>query len=545
MTFLRGREPATTTNSDHEGNTPGDADRVGPGDLGDPGAPVDAADGPAASSADASWSPVAVETHISVLFLVGDRAFKLKKPVRLPILDWRTREAREAACHREVELNSRLAPDVYLGVDDIVANGEVVDHLVVMRRMPADRRLRAVLVDGADVAVQLHDLARLLARFHAGARRSAVIAADATVDAVADRWATNLRVLRGRVGDVSDPTTVDAGVVARITALVDRYLAGRRALFDARIDAGMIVDGHGDLMAEDVYLLDDGPRVLDCIEFSDRLRHVDVLDDVCFLAMDIERFGSRAAADDFLDAYVAASGEHHPASLAHHWIAYRAGVRAYVACVRAAQGDAHAAADIAEARGLLDLALAHLQEGRVRLVLVGGLPGTGKSTVANAIGAARDWTVLHSDVVRKELLGLRPTDPARAAFGEGAYSDDHTSATYDALLERAIARLVMGESVVLDASWTDPRLRERAVAAAHDCDSDLVVLECRAPRDVAATRIATRVDATGSDATAQVAAAMARSTSPWTGAVVLDTTADLDVTISGALAAVDRPATFD
>lgn len=521
--------------------------RRDPGDHGDDGADredrEDRHDGgngdDGAMPVVASLSPAAIETHISVLFLVGDRAVKLKKPVRLPILDWRTREAREVACHREVELNRRLAPDVYLGVHDIVDDGEPVDHLVVMRRMPPERRLRQLLVDGVDVTAPLRDLAQLLARFHAGADRSDDIAANATVDAVAARWATNLGIVHEHIGDTTDPTRVDGAVVARIEELLGRYLAGRGALFDARITAGMIVDGHGDLMAEDVYLLDDGPRPLDCIEFSDRLRSVDVLDDVCFLTMDIERFGSRAVAEAFLAAYDDASGERHPASLAHHWIAYRAVVRAYVACVRADQGRTHAADDIAEARTLLDLARRHLEEGRVRLVLVGGLPGTGKSTIANAIGAATGWPVLHSDVVRKELLGLAPTDSARAAFGEGAYSDERTTATYEDILQRARALLSMGETVVLDASWTDPAWRERAIALSDATASESIVLECRAPRAVADRRIATRVDAVGSDATASVAAAMADDAVPWSGSVVLDTTRPFDETVTAAIAAID------
>lgn len=486
-----------------------------------------------------SLSPTVTETHISVLVQLGDRVFKLKKPVHLQILDWRTRASREAACHREVELNRRLSPDVYLGVYDVVEDGVPVDHLVVMRRMPADRRLRTLLEQGVDVTDALRHLAGMLARFHARAQRSPEISANATVSAIAARWHDNLRVLREHAGDPSaDSAVVDVVVVERITELADRYLAGRGRLFESRVAAGLVVDGHGDLMAEDVFLLDDGPRVLDCIEFSDRLRAVDVLDDVCFLAMDLERFGSRMMADRFLDDYMAASGEQHPASLARHWIAYRAVVRAYVACVRADQGRSHAATDAAEARVLLDLALRHLEEGRVRLVLVGGLPGTGKSTVANALAAALTFEVLHSDVVRKELLGLRPDESARSAFGEGAYAPAHTDRTYTELLGRAVEHLSMGESVVLDASWTDPRWRERAAELADTTASELLVLECRAPREVADARIAARIDATGSDATAAVAATMAAASAPWSGAVALDTTGPIDATVSSAIAAV-------
>jgi len=498
-------------------------------------APVDRADD---HEVMASFAPTAVETHISVLFAVGDRMMKLKKPAHLSILDWRERQARERACHREVDLNRRLAPDVYLGVLDVVRDGRPVDHLVEMRRMPDERRLSRLLTEGANVSGALGDLACLLARFHAEAGRSALIDSRATVDAVAARWTALFPVVRDFSGPVASADVLDLAIVERVEELSTRYLAGRRRLFDRRIAEGHIVDGHGDLMAEDIFVLDDGPRVLDCIEFSDELRSVDVLDDVCCLAMDIERFGSAEAATAFLRYWATASGDCHPSSLAHHWIAYRAMVRAHVACLRAEQGRTHAPDDIAEARGLVDLACAHLERGRLRIVAVAGLPGTGKSTVAGAVADALGWPVVHSDIVRKELLGLEPTVEAIGARGDLAYSAVTTTRTYETLLERAGAVVSMGESVVLDATWNDPAMRERLAALAVVTGSELVVLECTAPQAVAAERLASRPEATGSDATAEVADLMAVFTRHWDGAAVLDTTTSLDATVAVALDAV-------
>ena len=486
-----------------------------------------------------SYAPSATETHISLLFGFGDRMFKLKKPVRLSILDWRDRAARERACHREVELNRRLSPDVYLGVIDVWRDGAMVDHLVEMRRMPASRRLAHLLGDGVDVSTELTELAGLVARFHATARRSTAISARATVEAVGARWDELLRVVRAHAGPSTEPGMLDEVVVERIAELSSGYLAGRRALFASRISSGLIVDGHGDLMAEDIFLLEDGPRVLDCIEFSDELRSVDVLDDVCTLAMDLERFGSAALAAHFLGAYAEASGEHHPSSLADHWIAYRAMVRADVACTRADQGAAHAPADLAEAQMLLDVARRHLERARVRLVVVSGLPGTGKSTVANALGASTKWSVVHSDLVRKELFGLAPDCSAVDALGAYAYSPATTTRTYEMMLACAADHLSMGESVVLDATWRDPHWRSRVEAVARAGHAELVVLECVAPDDVTEMRLTRRPDTVGSDATVDVARAMARHAECWPGAVVLDTTKPLDITLTRAMDALD------
>jgi hypothetical protein len=472
-----------------------------------------------------------VETHISVLAFVGDRVYKLKKPVSLGFLDFSTRQARRAACHEEVRLNRRLAPDVYLGVADVLGpDGEPCDHLVVMRRMPAERRLSNLL--GRDVDDHLRQIARLLATFHAGAATSAEISRAGTRDAVAANWEANFDQMAPFVGPVLDP-----GTAARVQALARRYLAGREALFQLRIAEGRVRDGHGDLQAEDIFCLEDGPRILDCIEFDERLRHGDVLADVAFLAMDLERLGAAEAARRFLGYYREFAGEQYPASLAHHYVAYRAHVRAKVACLRHAQGDASAALRAGE---LLDLSLRHLERARVALVLVGGLPGTGKSALATAVADALDWSVLRSDEVRKDLAGIPHHRPVPTAYGEGLYAPEVTKLTYEELLGRARRALEAGESVVLDASWTDARARAAAVEVASATASELFQLRCSAPPELAAGRMAARRSAgcDASDATPAIAAAMAEAAHPWPEAMPIDTSSTLARSLDQALAAL-------
>ncbi len=169
-------------------------------------------------------------------------------------------------------------------------------------------------------------------------------------------------------------------------------------LFEARVAAGCVCDGHGDLLADDVFCLADGPRVLDCIDFSDQLRYGDVLADVAFLAMDLELLGAAELATRFLALYDELSGDRHPSTLVDYYVAFRALIRAKVSALRCEQGDEGARA---LATRFLDLALERLRQGRVVMVLVGGAPGTGKTTVAGALGHRRAWAVLRSDVVRK------------------------------------------------------------------------------------------------------------------------------------------------
>ncbi|WP_328615277.1 AAA family ATPase [Amycolatopsis sp. NBC_00355] len=464
---------------------------------------------------DAPWAAVH-ETHIGVVFLLGDLAYKLKKPVDLGFLDFSARETRERVCHREVELNRRLAPDVYLGVSDVTGpDGVVCDHLIVMRRMPEDRRLSTLVRRGVPLHTTIRRLARQLAGFHARADRGPAIDADETRDAVRARWRDSFEQVRPFHG-----TVLDAATAIEIEALAEDFLAGRKALFDRRIAEGHVVDGHGDLLADDIFCLDDGPRVLDCLEFDDHLRHVDVLDDVAFLAMDLERLGAPELADQLVADYREFAGDPAPPALLHHYLAYRAFVRVKVACLRSAQGDAEAAELAREYAGI---ALRHLRLGRVRLVLVGGAPGTGKSTIA---GGLADWlgaTLLQSDRLRKELAGLDPAPRSAEPYRQGLYADTHTETTYAELVRRAGVLLALGETVVLDASWSFARHRRLAADVAELATSPVVAVCCEVPEAVAAQRIETRRAAL-SDATPEIAHRLAADADPWPEAHPLTTT---------------------
>ena len=459
------------------------------------------------------------ETHCATVFFTGDRAYKVKKAVDLGFLDFTTPRARREACHREVRLNRRLAPDVYLGVAEVRdPAGEPCDWIVLMRRMPAERSLSRLLADGVDVRDELRQVARLLAAFHARADRGPEIDQVALVAGLRERWTANLtEMVPFRDGPL------DADVLAEITDLVNRYLAGRQPLLEARAHAGVACDGHGDLIADDIFCLPDGPRVLDCLEFDDRLRWVDALDDASFLAMDLERLGRPDLGAWFLDRYAEFDGAERCVSLEHHYIAYRAVVRSKVACLRHTQG---VAGQDALARQLAELALRHLRVAEPRLVLVGGRPGTGKSTVAGRLADEVGGVLVQSDRVRKELAGISPETSAAAGWREGIYGDVSTEHTYREMLRRARLLLGRGETVVLDASWRTAAHREMARVVAAGTSSRMAELVCQAPDEVADTRIRDRAAAAHlSDATPEIAAAMAREFDPWPEADIVDTAA--------------------
>ncbi|CUU60142.1 hypothetical protein Ga0074812_1362 [Parafrankia irregularis] len=424
----------------------------------------------------AAAAPAAlVETHTSILIFLGDRVYKVKKSADLGFLDFRTRQARLAACQAEVDLNRRLAPDVYLGVADVQGpDGALCDHMVVMRRLPADRRLSTLVTAGVDVTDELRATARLLAAFHTRCETSAEIADAGSSATLGGLWEEGLRGVEPYLGTVLDGATVDA--IGRLAA---RFLAGREPLLRERQRLGLVRDGHGDLLAGDIYCLEDGPRILDCLEFDQRLRVGDVLGDIGFLAMDLESLGRPDLAAFLLAHYRQYAAESHPRSLADLYIAYRAFVRCKVACTRYAQGVESAAA---EARALAALALSHLRQGRVRLVLVGGVPGSGRGALAAGLADAEEWTLLRAEdigLVHGPGYDLAGTDPTGAeAAGRDAAGRDATDveAGYDELFRRARVALERGESVVIDAAWERRADRDRAAELARVTAADLVQL---------------------------------------------------------------------
>jgi hypothetical protein len=383
-----------------------------------------------------------------------------------------------------------------------------------MRRIPADRRLSTLVQAAAPVDAPVRQVARILAAVHAGAPRSALINAEGSVEALFRRWQDNLSDAAANAGGL-----LDTDVYTEIDGLVRQFLAGRQPLLQDRIDGGRIVDGHGDLLADHIYCLDDGPRILDCVDFDDRLRWLDGLDDAASLVMDLERLGARDLGRRFADWYGEFAADPAPASLLHHYVAHRAFVRAKIACIEASEGAVAARRD---ARQLADLTLRHLRAGVVTVVLIGGLPGTGKTTLAENVGTNLGWAVLSSDRIRKEIAGLAPHADGRSAFGTGIYTSEWTARTYGELLRRAAELLARGESAILDASWTSAELRSAALSVAHAQHAHLMQVRCAAAPEVADQRLLTRPRG-ASDAGPEIPAKLAAATAPWPTAIVIDT----------------------
>jgi aminoglycoside phosphotransferase family enzyme/predicted kinase len=469
------------------------------------------------------------ETHTGVVVLVGDRAYKVKKPILTDFLDFRSVEARERVCAHEVLLNSRLAPNSYLGVGHFSGPHHGTDEpVIVMRRYPDDRRLSSLIGRTEPAEHYVSAIAELLARFHADACRSRAVDTDARAAVLSERWNENLDVLEHYVGSI-----LPVPQLTEVRRLAHQYLSGRAALFAGRISARRIVDGHGDLIADDIFCMPDGPVLLDCLEFDDRLRHVDGLDDAAFLAMDLEYLGRADLAESFLAAYRRMADDSAPKSLAHFYVAYRAVVRAKVDCIRADQGQARAVDD---ARRHLGLAVEHLRAATVRMVTVGGAPGTGKTTLARELAGRIDAVVLSTDDVRYELAQSGEITGEAGKFGTGLYDPQKVSIVYDTVLRRAAVLLANGQSVILDGTWRDAHHRQRARAIADEHRCPTVELACTLDVQHAVDRIRERGSATHSQVTANIAERIHADEPTWANAHHIDTSRPLGDSVDEAVA---------
>lgn len=459
------------------------------------------------------------ETHTGYVVLVAEKAYKAKKPIATEFLDFSTVKRRERACAREVALNSRLTPQSYLGVGHWKPPaGGPAEPIVVMNRYPDSRRLATLVKGGADIMDQLTQIAAALARFHDRAHRGRTVDAQGKPEAVRARWQDNIAELETFPETVAPPA-----LLGQIDSLARQYIAGRNALLKRRLAEKCLVDGHGDLLADDIFCMPTGPVLLDCLDFDDRLRYVDRIDDAAFLAMDLEFLGRADLADFFLDAYCRISADQAPESLKHFYIAYRALVRAKVDCIRFGQ---HHHDESLDASRHLTLALEHLAASTVRLALVGGAPGTGKTTLARSLAQRVGAEVISTDDVRRELQQSGAVVGEPGILDSGLYRPDRVASVYAEAIRRAGELLTGGRSVILDATWRDPDRRQLAQSLATQTASALIEIVCWASVDAAVERVEHRA-AGASDATPHIARALAVRDDTWETAQPINTSRPL------------------
>jgi hypothetical protein len=425
-----------------------------------------------------------VETHISWVFIASPFVFKVKKAVDLGFADFSTLEKRHYFCGRELQLNRRLCPDIYLDVLPIYTTGssfsfhpegEITEYTLKMRELRHGCFLNELLAHGA---VGENEIQRIVAQLHA------FYAAENPTDEI-EQWGRpeklkisteeNFAQVQPFVGE-----TISATALETIRHFTDSFYTAKKTLFEQRIQQRRILDCHGDLRLDHFHITPDAVTIFDCIEFNDRFRFIDVANDLAFLAMDFDFENRRDLAISFLQTAEREFSDPGILKLANFYKCYRAVVRAKVESI---QGIAQQAAEEHASRAMryFHLALRYAIAGSEPLLLVVmGRVGTGKSGVARQLARELEWPVFSSDEIRKQLAGVPLAQRTLPGLRAQVYSDAMTQRTYKKLMDRGLAAVTQYGGAVLDATFSRPHERDLLRAECHKAGIRLQMLELEA-----------------------------------------------------------------
>jgi uncharacterized protein len=442
------------------------------------------------------------QTHISYIFLAGPYVYKIKKPLRLPFLDYSTLEKRHYFCGEEIRLNRRLAPTTYLMVvpirregesfsleENSRADGQVVEYAVKMNRLPEDQILSFRIQRKSVEPGHIRAITKKLASFHetASVEKAEEFGAPETIGArVLDNFQETRRFI---------DRTVSAKFFNKIKSYSEVFLSDNVDLLRSRILEGRVCDGHGDLRAEHVCLLDD-VVVFDCIEFDEGLRYGDIASEIGFLSMDLDFLGEPALSAELEQAYASQAKDPALLSLLPFYKCYRAFVRGKVESLKSDEEEVpeeEREQAAIEARRYFCLASRYAgRKTRPKLLMVAGMIGTGKSTVARMLSDLTGFPVLNSDHIRKKLARLAPTERLREDYGQGIYSEQFNDLTYEALLQEAEQHLASGQGVIVDATFKDSKHRALFLNRSADAGVPAIFIECQADEEAIRRRLVRR-----------------------------------------------------
>ena len=424
-----------------------------------------------------------LQTHISSVFLTGDIVYKLKKPVNFGFLDFSTLELRKLYCRAEVELNSRLAPEIYLRAAPITfdgerlaleGEGEVVDWVVVMREL--DERLLGTQVNarGELTAHHMDALVDVLVPFYSNAATGEEVDRYGKIKSVKFNTDENFHQTESYVGKLVSRDRFD-----HIVDWTKTFFADHADLFRRRITEGRIRESHGDLHLGNIFF-EDPPIIFDCIEFNERFRCGDVAVDLAFLAMDLDFNGRPDLATHVVERYVEVSGDAELPELLNFYKCYRAYVRAKIACFTSVDP----ALDDTAKRKQRNLArryfgLAYRYAGGTKkpsLVVLYGLMGSGKTSIARHLREEYGWHLLSTDAIRKQISGVGEATRVYVPYNEGLYSPEMNRTTYAEVCERAENLLLGGFNVVVDGAFKRQAERLPVIELAERAGARLVFL---------------------------------------------------------------------
>ncbi|UCG42487.1 MAG: AAA family ATPase [candidate division WOR-3 bacterium] len=464
-----------------------------------------------------------LQTHTSWVFLTGRYAYKVKKPVNFGFLDYTALSSRKFFCQEELRLNRRLSPDIYLEVLPIVGQaerlrlggrGKVVDYALKMRELPQES-IMTVRLQKAGVTFQhIDELARVIAEFHAHAERGREVARYGSSETIRLNWDENFAQtmeFRGR--------TIAYQAFDDIKARVESFIKDKRPVFAQRREAGFVRKCHGDLHSKNIFV-GEKVQVFDCIEFNPRLSCSDVASEIAFMAMDLEYYGRKDLADYFVERYIENSGDSGLLRLLDFYKCYRAYVRGKVTSfnlIDPGMSAADKAGARASARRYFSLAWKYARKlgQKPKLIVVFGLPGTGKTYLAQKLAARLDAFHLMTDSIRKQLMGLPLWTRQFSGYDKGIYAPSVSSKVYREMMRRGREFLKAGQTVILDATFLREDSRARVAEMAGRLKAPVLFVQAHCPEKTVASRMRRRKrEQTFSDADLAVYRRMKRRFAP-------------------------------
>lgn len=440
-----------------------------------------------------------IETHISWVILTGEFAYKIKKPVNFGFLDFSTLDKRHLYCDQELQLNRRLAPEIYIEVVPITesqsslllsGDGEIIEYAVKMKQFPQSAQLDNMLASGDLGTGHMDAIATMVARFH----QQTAVSEDSM------EYGNNDMIYQP-VGEnfIQIKEQLHTGLYTDKLGTLELWCRSEferlKPVFERRRHDGFIRECHGDMHLRNLVWLDGRALAFDCIDFSEKLRWIDVISEVAFLVMDLQVRNQTRLANRFLNTYLELTGDYDGLSVMPFYLCYRALVRAKVDALRLGQdhlSEAERKNICDEFESYLDLAITYTQQPTPKIIIMRGMSASGKSTVSqkllDAIGAIR----IRSDVERKRLFGVTPTTDASDDVDTGIYSKDASRLTYEKLIELTSTTIKAGYSVIVDAAFLKHEQREAFQNIAEQLKVPYIILEITAPADILRQRITQR-----------------------------------------------------
>ncbi|WP_404785527.1 AAA family ATPase [Altericista sp. CCNU0014] len=470
-----------------------------------------------------------LQTHISYILLTGEYAYKIKKPIDLGFLDFTSPEKRRHFCQEELRLNRRLSPELYLGVLPVVDNEDqysfgvddteqlVADYALQMRQFPQDMLLSQLFQDGKLTPEMVQQLARQVAAFHTSAGTNPEVTAYGRVASIQQVATNNYAISAAFIGTSQTQQQLD-----ETRTFTDCFFDRHADWFAQRQIEGKIRECHGDLHLNNVCVYRDKIQIFDCIEFNQEFRNIDVIYDAAFLVMDLAFRGRADLANLFLNTYLEQTGDYRGAALLPLYLSMRAYIRGNVnslALNDPAISPSEKAAYLQRGQAYYRQAWNYTRKSQGRILLMSGLSGSGKSTVARQLAQKLNAIHLRSDAVRKHLaaIPLHQRGDRGGAVDSGIYTPEMTQKTYGILLELGLLLAQQGWPVILDAKYDRRALRQSVLEGAIAAQIPITIVECTAPVEVLRDRLLHRTNDI-TDATADLLDSQIKAAEPLTEA---------------------------